>query len=1335
MPKTRVEPSWSLDYLGDLVDRAKVSATNLIDTRVNVPSKPALQKGETRSIPVVSPAITNTYGAAQAISDLIPKKVLPNRVYNPTMDVQLKDQIERDNQRYINEGLNPNPRNAAEVVADLAPALVGGPGPFIRKLITPRNAATAVRTAPAAANGFIRAAKGVGGFLSEATLPFVQGGMKTQAAAVGFSVGLSEWLDRYIDLPEYNHIGESDINSYKKLDNKPDPNADLRSYLTSGGTSTSPSDPKELRAYLMNPGAAPRQTRPQTDSGLKGYLLGDRSATGSEFETGPAPDKWTLGETVAASAVGLGLLGLGVVGTKMVRSAVQQRVAAAGTRDLIGNTPVPQSTSLKANIQANVINANQPIIEAVKKVAPPRVAKRLEMRTELNAPTIINSATIHAGTTGQMPNSAVNIGPIFHELERATKELDEASLLTLARGAVANTALDTIAVASRGGTIPVQPLFQQYNIAELRQMASDLDANPVAKAVYDRQLEVSRKLADYLEEQGVISASTKSTWMTDHPKYTPLTRAEVYVGDSSMFGIKAKQSGNITDPNFLQHRALDTAEGVKMVADPLTDFPRHLREVIKETQHNNLRRDVLEALDGAPQYGVSRAAKVGEDTITIKKLGVEQHYKVEDKSLLEALKFNPAIADSIFHVSGRAMNKLFTTSVVGKKLNPLFPLTSAIYDNQSMRLTLSKGMHMGVLNDLLNRAGLSVGHLDPTQGSTFMIPVGSFRYLWDSGAQKLGESFADSVIQSDHILAKLFPGRAQRQNLADSFTNYYLNSNKAEATRAGVFGKHIYDSTDVQQPLHGLEDHVPELTIRGAQSALDYAPGLVQKTLAASHLENVKVNSWKLTRLLSTLQEAVRESNTYMVYSANKGRISDPLELAVSVRRMGGDMAQTGMGDTGQALEAFIPFYRAAVQPIASVARIVEQEGAKGAGRLALNLSAMLIPAITLQYMSAALDPEVQQQMRDATPAQLTNRMYLPNGLVLPSEQIIRPIWGSMIQFFNEFSGLKDGNFDPNFITAIQRWADEGMDEAAVEGMWMAARSGFTSTNPISVGNIPVANAASAALGFDLNMSMQSGSLVPIRENVGAEDAVVSRRMEKVISSFATGTIAALIQAGVDMANAMGKGVDLVTSAQVGASRLVDKSANTNGPFEHLMFKDHEKVISAFDAETSLLMKKRNNIREMQDIYNKEVRAPGATGVDPKTSQMLPTDPAWIDPQYRNTALNPIGIYTKELMSKNEDLQKLLNQDVMRDQNLQDRAKHFSTPIEERNKARNLTIDERRELTDTILYNMKLAEEKIGQAIGDPTFNYATYDKNKYAKMPYPPPIAPMPGLGLPPVP
>jgi hypothetical protein len=1293
-----VKPGWNTEYLKYLGKRAAVSTQNMIGTQVN---------GRQDDIPVVGPAVVNTYALGKLVSQVIPKKYMPYELSVPVLDKALKGQDQREQIRADQMGIRRDAQNALEVGIDILPNLVGPSG--------------GAKAGKKVASNFL---KDTGKFLAESTLPLAQGGLKTRAAVAGVGMGLSEGIELAVPDEGYQGVLEKKTAPYKRM------NGQLPK-ATVGDELSFLDNPTDELSFLDQPSTTASKTKANDELSF----LDENTPTSDGFEVGPADSDWTIGNTITAGALGIGTLALGLISGGTIRSTVRARVAAA-KKGLVGTTEIKQATPAVTDLQSNFIQANQAAITAPKKETqvPKAVADDIERKIELNAPSIINSSFIHAGTTGQMPRSAVNIGPILPTLETAIKTLTPVEMEILAQGGLAKTGLDQIALASRGKAVPVQPLFNDYTPAELKQMSDVLDQTPNAKAVHDQMLQTNRKLADYLEEQGMITAAEKQTWLVDKPNYMHLSRSEALVGDSSFLGIKSDRAGSGLDPSFLERRMLDTATGVQKVADPLVDMPRYIREVIKSTQHNALRKDILQAMDGGSVYGVKKVAKAGEDTISIRNNGVEEHYSVPDKSLNTALKFNPTIAESTFHVTGRALNKVFISSVVGKKLNPLFPLTSAIYDNLTMRVTLSKGMHLGVINDQLAKVGLSLGRLDPTSGATAIIPVGSFRYLWDSGAQKLGESFADSIVNSDNILAKLFPDAVSRKHLADLFSNYYINSVKAQGTRDGVFGKHVYDNADVQQPMNGLEDSLPELSVYGAESALAYAPGLVQKTLAASHLANVRTNANVMVRLLSTLQEAVRESNTYMAYSANKPNFSNSLELASNVRRMGGDMAQRGMGDFGQAVEAYIPFANAAIQPVAAAARIVENGGAKGVGRLTANLASLLIPSIVLQYTAAMLDPEVEQKMRDATPAQLTNRLYLPMGIVLPSEQLIRPIWGATIQLLNEISGLNDGQLDPNFLTAIQRMSDFGIDEETQEAISMAAKAGLASANPISPANAPIINAGATLMGVDLDLTMSSGRTVTIRENVGAEDAIVSRQTEKLINALSAGSISAYVSSVIDFANAMDKGVDMDKAAQVALSRITDKTANTNGPIENLMFKNYEKVISAFDPQTSLLMDKKNALTEINDVYAAEIRAPGATGVDPRTSRMLPTDPSWIAPEYRNTMLNPIGLITKELTSEIRDAQSELNKIVERDQSLQNRDKHFSSTIEERNKARNVTIERRRELTDVILFAMREAEEKIQAATGDPTFTYQNFDKNKYAKMPYPPSPAPMPGLELPPM-
>lgn len=1296
----RPAPGWTPEYAGYLLRRSKVAAANMIGTDPrSAAEKAAGKKWDDRTITVVGPATDGLYQLGK-LADMSADYIADKAGYRKTHELNIPimerqaERVQRNRvRRAETEGIPVDPQNAVELAFDIIPALAGPGG--------------APRAAQQAGRSFIRkAATQTAKTAVEATLPLAQGGLKTRAAALGIGVGAGEAIDHVVDanIPEakddYHHIGE-DVSAYHEMNNP--------------------------TAEFIDPYSQPKEEfiDPYTEIAQE---FVDPYNERDQFSAVPEEDRsMTIGEKAMIAAGGAILAGLGLRARASWKGALEAKRAAAQTGQLVGSPADEQKTSLATNLSSNFINEREAVKAAVRKDAP-AVAPRIDNEQNLIAPAVINTKFQHAFETGELPESAVNLGSIGPELNTIVKTLTPGERMVLSRGLAAKTALDQIATATaakRG--VYTQTMFNGYTNAELEAFARTVDLDPKLSAAAATIRNAFRKIPDYLEEQGRITPQQKAAWLTANPNYVHLSKGNIDTNDTSFFGIQVGRKGSLHEADSLQHRTLDTAEGVQSVADPLVDFPRYLRAVITDVEHNKARRSALEALDGGATFGVRRVAKPADDTITVQIQGQDVHYRVPDKALHAGLLYNPTLSTNWFTQAGNAVNKVFIPTVVGKKLNPLFPLTSAIYDNQTQRLTRLPGTHLGVLNEILNKAGLQPGRivgntlstLDPSQLAVIQIPVGSMRYLIDSGAQAFSRRLVDSIARSDGFLDSVLDPQT-KQNLADWLTNFYLNSNKAEGMRLGVFGRHVYDHEDLQRPLSGIEDVAPDLSVYGAESALALSPTKLHSAWAASNLMNVRANAEPMSRLLFTIQNAVKEAPTYQAIAANRRAFTDKTEFAAKMRRLGGDMGQRGMGEGGQTANALIPFFNQAGQPVAEFVDIIRKNPAQAM----LNITSVIAPSLVLQYLAAASDPEVAEKLRNDSPGQAANRMYLPGGVQLPTEQLTRPIWGMSVQLLNELSGLNDGEFDPNFVKALQRLADVGIDEETWEGMMASFKAGEQAANPIHVSNIPLANVAGSLAGIDMGLSRVAGEVVPIDNKENVEGNFISKQHEKAITSVFAGTVAAYIEAMLDFAyTAKGSDGDVGQAMRVGMSRITDKVANTNGPIEGMLYKDYEKVISANDPAQQLMHKKLDRIRDITTVYNEDVRAPGMTGVDFRTNMELPSNrPELVKEQYRQTALRPIGEETARLMRDIRDAQSELNKLVERDRTIRDKNEIFLPTIEQRNAMRNQTLARRQELVDLILFDTKQAEERIRVRIGDPTFSYQNFDLQKYARQPYVPP-------------
>jgi hypothetical protein len=634
----------------------------------------------------------------------------------------------------------PAPRNASELAQEIVGSVLI-PGPSASAATrTAEKVVKAVDKSPAA----IKALKGGAKLASELVIPFRQGQSLKQAAvgATALGVGLTESVDALAKSPDYTGI--ADVIDPARADVIPgiddiDPTAipgidDVNDHIE--GIDPNISDV------------------PEAEQGL------------------------TIMDKAMIGAAGLGAAGLAFSAPQILRSIVKKRVSLPDG-DLVGTKYNKQTTDPITNIISGTVQSDQAVRNALKADAP-NIAKPIMARMDTLAPASINQKFNYTLSTGQFPNSTVDAGPIGPKLNAITTSFDEDELAMLDRGLLAKSALNTINKASLDPTEPVQPQFNEFTPAQLRAFADQVAANPRLNAAADVVRTTYRKLADYMLERGRINEETYAKWIEDNPDYVHLSGTVGSSGDTGFLGVgRPAAQGRSSSLDAATARSLDEGRGVQagQVASPLVELPKQIRSVIRDVEQNATRVEVLDALEGGTKFGVRQVAEAGDQTISVYKNGKITHYQVPDNALRYQLEFSPNIAQGTIAATGRAVNSLFLASTVGRVLNPLFSLVSASYEGMEATLSRPKGYHLGLVNQALSSKGLSIGPLDPTGGIS-SIPIGSVRYLWDSGIQQLASEAAQSLVDDGHILARLLPDPVARQALADRLTLSYAASIK-----------------------------------------------------------------------------------------------------------------------------------------------------------------------------------------------------------------------------------------------------------------------------------------------------------------------------------------------------------------------------------------------------------------------------------------------------------------------------------------------------------------------------------------------------------------------------
>jgi hypothetical protein len=1189
----------------------------------------------------------------------------------------------------------------------------------------------------------INAAARFGAGASELFLPGRQTGLLPAVAMnLPFGIGVAEGLDAFIPGGMDNYKGLPELITGQPQEVPQDV-----------GTSTIEIDEiSDEEAQAIEASASGIEIEEITDEEAAMFEGQGIAPVGAMGEVVPEHQGLTNSEKVM---LGLGgataLLGLAFGAKNVIRSATKQKVQLPGG-DLSGTKFVQQTSSWLDNRIAGLTQGDNVARTAYRKAAKllgkPDIIAAMEAKMDRLVASSMNTRIKHATQTGELPESSVRMKPLAPQLEAMVSELNETELGMLNRGLLAKSALNQIKKASKGGAT-VQPQFNQYTPEQLKAFADIIDSDPKLAKYAKVVPQAYRELLDFELEQGLISQKKYKELIDADPDYVHMNRSMAFDNDAS-------GGPGPSDASSLKMRATDEGGGVQAgeTANTITDLPKYMQATIRRAQINTAQRELLEVLESAPAFGIKRVDSTGPDTITVMIKGVETHFKIPDNGLRGALEFGPNIANNVVANLGRSVNSLFIAGTVGKVLNPLFAFTSAGYEGFSSSALRPKGYHLGLINEFLSKKGMSIGLFDPT-GGIAAVPVGAVRYAWDSGIQALAQSTAKQLFQEDGVLYSAL-GPQALQRLHDRLALAYDGSIKAAMQREGISSSSMFRNDDALKPMENMEDVFPGFTQYAnklaAAEALDGSTDFLRKYWSnPTHGLMSAAASNRFARGYNSVSNAIRESVKYQGYASNVAKTKNAADraiLATQTRRLTGDIGQRGnargaINGTIQTAGDNITFFNNAIQPIAELSKRMADNPA-----LAFNVGATILGAATWQYLAAATDPKVAETLRTSTDEQNASRVLFPGGISIPISQELRVIWGPFTALLNEVSGINEGQYNPDFAEVFSRWADSdfSIDEETEMAMKGAAKSGFNSANPFALSNIPVANAIAASKGADLGMSRYgSDTIVPFggdlaeiqqqdRSLLGGEgkleDNAISARTEKVISSLLGPIMGNVTASGLDYWRAQGKtqldgsAIEPDEAAAVSLSRLLDASGRSNGPIESMLFSNYTKPETANDTAMKMYYSKREGIDVAMQLFREEIKYRGRTGADPRVDEYNITD--IIKPDYYNTALMPIGAHTYKLHRDLGDVVARLNALTDQQKNIQNL---YGVRIQDRNREYNKITAEKKELTEVILYNMRVAEELIREDIGDPSFTFQDMKGNfeKYKAMPYAPQVAPMP--------
>jgi hypothetical protein len=678
-----------------------------------------------------------------------------------------------------------------------------------------------------------------------------------------------------------------------------------------------------------------------------------------------------------------------------------------------------------------------------------------------------------------------------------------------------------------------------------------------------------------------------------------------------------------------------------------------------------------------------------------------------------------------------------------------------MYDTLTGIALRPKGYDLGLLNEFKNTvldpnslaskvSGEFLSRFDPSVWIS--APVGALRLASDELAHSLGRDLAEQLMRQDGWFYRAM-GPQSTQAWANRLASMYDKSIKSIMDEYGATTANLLDPAGPERTPRGMVDIAPKFYSEAAKRAYDeaLAGNANSLTLAlkkgGSIFEQARASS--LSRTYMGMVRLLHEGFRYQAFASNLPKVIGDEELtqlvASQTRRISGDVAQFGSGQLMQEASRSALYLNVGVQTLAEVGRKVKSQPVT----TAMNISAAMASMVAMQYAWAASSPENAEKLRTATDSETTRWVFTPFGEV-PVPPELRMLWGPMVATLNEMSGLSRGEFDPNFINAIDTMLDGDMEfsEQGQMSLKDSAMEAGQSMLPLSPGSFPTLNAFMSSMGQDISFA-RFGSSEGVREirsqdmtQLGGEGKLIDDAMTatqvKIIEDLMGTTVADYLRVALDAERALGAGGGYDQAFDVALSRIKDNTVRGSAPVRGMMFQGYERAQSVADTDFNLWYKKKEGIDKATATLRQDVKNAYITGADPRYAMLRNIDV--IDPSKTGTALVPIGMVAADLDKALFPLQRRMAE--LRDQ-VNNTQSQFFSKIEDRNEQQNEFNEERRELAAQMVRLTQQAEDTIRQTIGDPTFSFQDFDPEKYAEVPWPPvpPVAEPSSPQVPPVP
>jgi hypothetical protein len=560
--------------------------------------------------------------------------------------------------------------------------------------------------------------------------------------------------------------------------------------------------------------------------------------------------------------------------------------------------------------------------------------------------------------------------------------------------------------------------------------APNPDYNPDIMQLHMSVKQNYAEMAKHLYKAGVIDRATYLDWSTRDfmPMKAQLDKGTLWTRFTKAMTLPEKEVEAHDELSSLFERKNNDGE---RILPPIDTQEQYIKEVIRYTEHNALRKRYVDAMKAQPAGSPLRALvsdvsnTAGVDRLLSYKVGgVTKNVQIHDPHVYNALKFNPgaSVLPSIVNSSRQLLQKT-TTGV----LAPAFAPAGLAYDMWGI----------AALGNKVGPLGLA------------KIPYWTLRGMAKGIGARMAQGMSSSLkasMYADGTLPKLL-GPHVTQTIIDRGSQIWRQSLLYKAQSVGAMGSaRAMDDAAIGNRLSFMRKLAPRYAT--TNPALRSLRGLANM----------------YTGLFQTVQESARLG--YFEHLAGKQpALADVIRAGAEARRVTGDFAQAGSSKFAHAMSELFPYYNISMQSMARIAHQFKTKPLQTFTQVTLGLA---MPSIA----SAVYSNMMGQQYRDyywkrLTSADRASSMYLPvpglppqRGIFIPVMPEWRPFHAMLVNAMDALFGFQSGVID----RPESKGFDNGLDSMFNYRMYQDTMAGVSSgISTISVP--PVVNAALGALG------------------------------------------------------------------------------------------------------------------------------------------------------------------------------------------------------------------------------------------------------------------------------